>query len=54
MVDPRILLIEWRDAREAIFASEHATPKMVDRLAAAELALMNYARTISVEGAPKR
>lgn len=39
-----LLLIEWRDAREAIFKTDKPTPQMFTRLGAAELALMTFAR----------
>lgn len=45
------LLVEWRDAREVIFATEKPTPEMFTRLGAAELALMTLARTLLKQGA---
>lgn len=47
MTDVVFLLIEWRDAREAIFKAESPTPTMFTRLGAAELALMVYARSMT-------
>lgn len=41
------LLIDWRDAREAIFAVETPTPEMFTRLGSAELALMAHARALT-------
>lgn len=46
MIDVVDLLIEWRDAREAIFKTAEPTAAMFTRLGAAELALMTYARRI--------
>ena len=46
MSDTEYLLIEWRDAREAIFITPQPTAAMFARLAAAELALMTFARTL--------
>lgn len=41
------LLVEWRDARQAIFDFEGMPPRaMIDRVAAAELALMTYTRPL--------
>ena len=47
------LVIEWRDARKAIFdtqASLKATPEQFARLAVAEHALMERARSFSPVG----
>lgn len=51
-LDERRLLIEWRDARQAIFdhtATMIVTPALMDRLAKAEHALMAHARTIDAD-----
>lgn len=42
----RSLIIEWCDAREAIFTAERATSEHRARLNAAEHALMAYARML--------
>lgn len=42
-----MLLIEWRDAREAIFKAASPSPDEFKRLGSAELALMTYARSLS-------
>jgi hypothetical protein len=43
------LLIDWRDARQAVFDSqpEDDRPRLFEHLALCEHALMDFARTIS-------